>query len=436
MVPSFVDVAGEDASSPRYRLLKALLTDGPLSRAQLARTTALAPSTVTAVVRSLTDEQVLIATGPAELGDGRRSGPRGTALALSPSLLATVGVDFGFQHVRVLISDLHANVLTLEHTELPARYDRQEGIESAAQLVRKAIAAAGLAREAIIGAAVALPGPIDTEKQQVVDSDIQPGWGGTSASDFAEAFALPAFIENDANLAALGEHVWGAGRGQRTTITVKLHSGIGAGVIVNGQLVSGAHGGAGEIGHITIDPRGPLCRCGKRGCLDTFAAIPAILDAMAAKHPDLRVAELIDMLDRGDPGAQRVVADAANLVGHVVASACLLLAPDSVIVVGAMARAGDAVIDPLREAIHRQAIPGIGQLPEITRGLLGDRHTALGGAALVLRENGWLPTAPSRTEPLTGHSVGPDIGRAPKAGTPGRSPVNPIRASERTSSQR
>ena len=95
---------------------------------------------------------------------------------------------------------------------------------------------------------------------------------------------MPVSIDNDANLAALGEHVWGAGRGCDDCVTVKFHYGIGCGLFVNGTLVRGAAGGAGEIGHTTVDERGPLCRCGKRGCLDTYAAIPAILDALGPQH--------------------------------------------------------------------------------------------------------------------------------------------------------
>ena len=389
MAPTFTDTAGEDPASPRYRALRALLASGPLSRAQLARAIGLAPSTITALVRSLVDEGVLVGVGPAGLADARRSGPRGMALAVNPALLATVGVDFGFRHVRVLVCDLHAKVLAVEEAELPVAYNSDEGIASAARLVKEAIAAAGAERQSVLGAGVALPGPIDINRQRVVDSDILPGWGGTSGDDFARALGLPVLLENDANLAALGEYIWGAGRGQATTITVKFHSGIGAGVIVNGELVSGTHGGAGEIGHITVDSRGPLCRCGKRGCLETFASVPAILDAMAAKHPDLAVAELIEMLRRDDPGARRVVGDAATLVGQVVGSASVLIAPDRVVVVGAMARAGDAVVGPLSEAVQRQALPGV-PAPDVIRGSLGDRHTALGATALVLRHSGWL----------------------------------------------
>ena len=151
-------------------------------------------------------------------------------------------------------------------------------------------------------------------------------------------------IDNDSNLAALGEHVWGAGRGCDDCVTLKFHYGIGCGLFVNGTLVRGAAGGAGEIGHIAVDERGPLCRCGKRGCLDTYAAIPAIMEALRPQHGALTLAALMRLLAVRDPGAVRVVSDAAELVGLHLATVCNLLAPRRVIVIGPMAQAGELVL--------------------------------------------------------------------------------------------
>jgi len=197
-------------------------------------------------------------------------------------------------------------------------------------------------------------------------------------------------------------------RDRATTITVKFHSGIGAGLIVNHQLVTGAHGGAGEIGHTTVDPRGAVCRCGKRGCLDTFASVPAILQALQTRHERIGVAELLELLARRDPGARRVVADAAALVGQAVGSACLLVAPDSVVVVGAMARAGESTLAPIRQAVQEAALPHVANVPNVIHGALGDKHTALGAVALVLRHTGWLPLRSMRTTP-EGATTGDDV---------------------------
>jgi predicted NBD/HSP70 family sugar kinase len=144
------------------------------------------------------------------------------------------------------------------------------------------------------------------------------------------------------------------------------------------------------------DPRGAVCRCGKRGCLDTVASVPAILAALQQRHEGIGVGALLDLLAEGDPGAHRVVADAATLVGQAVGGACLLAAPDSVVVVGAMARAGEAALAPIRDAVKQAAIPQVANIPNVTRGALGDKHTALGAIALALRHSGWLPVRSAR----------------------------------------
>jgi predicted NBD/HSP70 family sugar kinase len=208
------------------------------------------------------------------------------------------------------------------------------------------------------------------------------------ADEIAAALGVPVSIDNDSNLAALGEHAWGAGRGCADSVTLKFHYGIGCGLFANGALVRGV-GGAGEIGHIAVDERGPLCRCGKRGCLETYAAIPAIMEALRPQHGELTLARLMRLLAVRDPGAVRVVGDAAELIGMHLAAVCNLLAPRRVIVTGPMAQAGGLVTEPIRAAVRRRIAPNT--VPEIVVGTLGGRNTALGAIALALDESDWLP---------------------------------------------
>lgn len=390
---NFRDVAGDDSSSTRYRTVAALLDGGAMSRAQLARQTALAPSTITAVVKSLMDEGVVV-EGIAE--DAPTAPDRGArrSLWLNPSLAIVIGVDFGFRTVRLLVVDLFARELASGERRLPDHYTAAVGLRVARELLDETLGTAGLASSDISAAGVALPGPIDPQQQRVGVSAVLPGWAGVTAAEIAQALGVPAEIENDANLAALGEHVFGAGRGARDSITIKIHSGVGAGIIVRNEVVSGRAGGAGEIGHTLVDPRGPLCRCGKRGCLDTYAAVPAILASMRPLHPDLEFAGFMQLVESGDPGAVRVARDAADLVGQAAATACLLLAPDCVVIVGALARARELVLDPIRDAIAAVALPDSTVIPDVLLGELGNRHTEMGAVALALREIGWLGAAP------------------------------------------
>ena len=250
-------------------------------------------------------------------------------------------MEFCFGKVRVLLCDLAHNVVATAECDLPRAHSSDTALAAAGRLVAKALADAGLPRDALIAAGVSVPGPVSRHPDTVTPSAILPGWHGVTGDDIAAALGVAVSIDNDSNLAALGEHVWGAGRGCVDSVTLKFHYGIGCGLFVNGSLVRGS-GGAGEIGHIAVDERGPLCRCGKRGCLETYAAISAIMEALRPQHGELTLPELLRLLAARDPGAVRVVGDAAELVGTHLAAVCNLLAPSMVIVTGPMARAGRA----------------------------------------------------------------------------------------------
>lgn len=384
---TFADVAGDDAASTRYRVLAAVRDQGPLSRADLARATGLAASTITAVTKTLAAEGVL--SEAEELAEqSARTGPRGRGLTIDPSLASVAGVDFGFRTVRVAICDLHARVLVTRESRLAERYSSHEGLTVAARLYREASAALPGAQGEVVTVGVALPGPIDSGGQRVIGSSVLPGWAETTGVELTDRFGVHTVIENDANLAALGEHTFGAGREVADSLTVKFHSGIGAGLIVRDRLIGGA--GSGEIGHFAVAAEGAVCRCGKRGCLDTFASIPALLAAVAGGNEAVELGDVLRATQAGDARTTRIVGDAAELVGDAASRACLLFAPQRVIVVGAMADAGDAVLEPFARALRRGLLPEAATPPEIVRGALAERSTVMGAVALALTASGWL----------------------------------------------
>ena len=376
-VHSRVHTDGPVPRSTRDLVLTALRARGPMSRADLARYAAVAPSTISGVVQDLLEARLVVASpdkssdeSPRTLsqgGDATRPGRPGLSLTLNPRLGAVAGVEFCFDELRVLLCDLAHDVIGTARGELPHAHTSYAALTAAAKLVGELLAAAGLGRDALVGAGVSVPGPVSRHPDAVMPSAILPGWHGVTGDEIAAALGVAVSIDNDSNLAALGEHVWGAGRGCDDSVTLKFHYGIGCGLFVNGTLVRGS-GGAGEIGHIAVDERGPLCRCGKRGCLETYAAIPAIMEALRPQHGVLTLAELIGM--------------------HR-AAVCNLLAPQRVIVIGPMAQAGELVLEPIRTAVRRHIAPNA--VPEIVLGSLGNRNTALGAIALALDETTWLP---------------------------------------------
>jgi predicted NBD/HSP70 family sugar kinase len=381
--------------SSRELVLTALRERGAMSRAELARYACVAPSTISAVVQELVADGIVVGCGGQLAASRPRIGRPGLRLTLNPRSGTVAGVEFCFRHVRVVLCDLAHNIVGSSESELPDGHASAAGLAIARRLIEEALAVAGLTYGTLIGAGVSLPGPVRHRPGVVKPSAVLPGWDGVTGHDFSEALGVPVSIDNDTNLAALGEHIWGAGRGCDDCVTIKFDSGIGCGLFVNGTLVRGAAGGAGEIGHITVDERGPLCRCGKRGCLDSYAGIPAILDALRPQHGRLTRAGLMRLLTDADPGAIRVVSDAAELVGKQLAGICNLLAPQRVIIVGAMAEAGELVLGPIRAAIQRNIAPN--DPPDLVLGALGTQHTALGAIALALDESDWLPVTTVRS---------------------------------------
>jgi len=381
-----VSVSGSGSPSElraanRGRILDLLRTNGPMTQAELARASGLSPATISSIAREL--------RGDGWLDDGDHpGGGRRRALALSRSAGVAVGIDFGHSHVRVAVADLAHTVLTEAEEPLDVDHAAEEGVELAGRLVDEQLDALGVARDRVTGVGMGLPGPLRRDSGEVGDSAILPGWIGARPEALMSArLGLAVRVENDANLGALAEIVWGAGRGCSELVYVKVASGVGAGLVLNGRLYHGSTGTAGEIGHLTIDESGPVCRCGNRGCLEALAGADAVLEPLRRRlgdRPTLR--DVVARAHAGDTGCRRVIADAGHALGLAVAGVCNLLAPERVVVGGELAAAGDLLLDPLRAIAARSAIAATRRLP-ITAGVLGERAEVLGAVALVLRES-------------------------------------------------
>ena len=167
-----------------------------------------------------------------------------------------------------------------------------------------------------------------------------------------------------------------------------VSSGIGAGLIVDGRPYRGGGGMAGEIGHVLVDETGPICRCGNRGCLETYVSGPALTDLLRrSRGEELSVADIIRLAHAGDAGCQRAIADAGRVLGRVVAAICNVFNPDTVVVGGDLGEAGDVLLDPMREAVSRYAIAPAAEDARIVAGVLGERAQVLGALALALLQS-------------------------------------------------
>ncbi|MFI8851201.1 ROK family transcriptional regulator [Streptomyces sp. 891-h] len=366
------------------RVVRAVRMAGSLTQAEIARTTGLSAATVSNIVRELKD------AGTVQVTPTSSGGRRARAVSLSADAGIVVGVDFGHSHLRVAVGNLAHTVLAEDAEPIDVDASADQGFDRAEQLVRRLVGESGISPAKVIGIGLGVPGPIDMETGVLGSTAILPGWVGTNPRDeLAARMGVPVYVDNDANLGALGEQVWGAGHGARDLAYIKVASGVGAGLVINGQIYRGPGGTAGEIGHITLDESGPVCRCGNRGCLETFTAARYVLPLLHSSHgTDLTMAGMVRLAADGDPGCRRVVADIGRHIGSGVASLCNLLNPSRVVLGGDLADAGDLVLAPVRDSVARYAIPSAARQLKVLPGELDSRAEVLGALALVLNEMG------------------------------------------------
>ncbi|TLQ43141.1 ROK family transcriptional regulator [Streptomyces marianii] len=366
------------------RVVRAVRLAGSLTQAEIARSTGLSAATVSNIVRELKDG------GTVEVTPTSAGGRRARSVSLSGDAGIVVGVDFGHTHLRVAIGNLAHQVLAEESEPLDVDASSAQGFDRAEQLVKRLIEATGIGQDKIVGVGLGVPGPIDVETGTLGSTAILPGWSGINPSEeLSGRLGVPVYVDNDANLGALGELVWGSGRGVGDLAYIKVAGGVGAGLVIAGQIYRGPGGTAGEIGHITLDESGPVCRCGNRGCLETFAAAPYVLPLLRPSHgPDLTMERVVQLAREGDPGCRRVVSDVGRHIGSGVANLCNLLNPSRVVLGGSLAEAGELVLAPIRESVSRYAIPSAARRLSVLPGALGSRAEVLGALALVLSEMG------------------------------------------------
>jgi predicted NBD/HSP70 family sugar kinase len=380
----------------RLRVVDALRRTGTATRSELAQMTGLSRTTVATLVADLQSAGLVVGADDGE--PLARSGGRGrppALLRLDPSAGVALGIDLGHSHVRVAVADLSSALLAQADAPVDVDHDADEALDTAAQLVDDVLAQAGCELDRVVGAGMGLPGPYDRGTQMVNSATILPGWVGRNAAEELSArIGVQVEVDNDANLGALGEFTFGAGRGVSNGIYMKLSTGIGAGLIFGGALHRGATGIAGELGHVQVQADGLSCICGGRGCLETVAAVPGLLAAARGAHGnDLELAGLIELVRNGDFGTRRIVGEAGRAIGRVLADLCNHVNPEAIIVGGDLSAVGEPLLAGIREAIDRYALPGAAEAVDVRAAVLGERAEVLGALSLVIADTERLRSA-------------------------------------------
>jgi len=360
-----------------------LLRDGrPRTRAQLARSTGLARSTIAARI------DLLIRLGlVAPYGDGISTGGRPPSLfALNPSARLVVGVDAGATHVTAILTDLAGTVLQ----EVNAAIDIAEGpevvLDWVGQAVDSMLAAQGRPATDLGAIGMGLPGPVEFSTGRPNNPPIMPGWDGYDVpGHLRRSHDVPVLIDNDVNIMALGE--------QREHLSdvddlvfIKVATGIGAGIISGGVLQRGAQGTAGDLGHVRVaDAEQVPCRCGNTGCLEALAAGPALAERLRARGKQVRTSgDVVDLVRAGDQEAIQEVREAGRHIGEVAATMVNLINPSVLVIGGLMANAGEFLLAGIREVVYQRSLPLATQHLRIITTAAGAQAAVLGAATLAI----------------------------------------------------
>jgi predicted NBD/HSP70 family sugar kinase len=362
----------------RARVLGVVRQHGPLTQVEIAAASGLSAATVSNMVRELDQ------AGMVGLSRSIRNGRRAVLVSLSSGGGLLAGVAFGERDVRVAIADESREILAQQMMPLQADHAADDGMERVARLLADLAETVSSGVEEIAAIGFGLPTPVDSVSHQAGSDAVLPGWRGVNVAEAMTGYLrAPVALDNTANLAALGELHSGALQGVQNGCYLKFSYGVGAGIVLNGEVFRGSAGTAGEIGHVTIDENGPICRCGNRGCLDTFVGSRALINSLDASHGPLRLKDIVHRALDDDLGCRRVIEDAGRRVGVAVAGLVNLLNPELIVVGGLIAEAGDLVLLPLREALDRCAIPSAAATVELRPAALGDDADVLGAINLA-----------------------------------------------------
>lgn len=364
-----------------------------ISRAEIARAADLSRSTVSEVVEALLPTGLVVEAGPGESLGGRRP----IMLHFVDDACCILGVEMGASHVAVALTDLRGRVLDWEHRNHPVRDDPAGTRALLAELCDEALRHRRGLTKRLVGVGVAVPSPVDPLRPFALSEVVLPAWKGASGLEsLGERYGVPVWVDNDANLGALAEQWWGAGRGVDDFAYVKVGTGVGSGHVIAGELYRGSTGFAGEIGHLSIDPHGQPCICGLRGCLALFLGSPALVQRAKelSKEPGgsllgddavtMSAIEAAALAD--DPIALRVTREAGQYLGIAISGMLNLLNPRLVIVGGGITTLGERFLEPVRETVRLRTRVSSGAGSSIVMSQLGPQSVAVGAASLVLKE--------------------------------------------------
>lgn len=387
-----------DPEAPTGRIVRAIAAIGSTTASQLVKSTGIARSTVSTLLSELKDSGIVLELETKSSGFGRPS----QLLSLNPENGRCAGVLLGLGEIRIVICDLAHSVLSDVWFEMRRDYTPEEAALQIKGNLNRECASLGLTIPDLLGVGLAISAPLSYDGR-VLNGDVLPTWGGVDiAAIFSKHLDCPLHAENESHCGALAEMTWGAAVGEQDFVLFKFDLGVGGAIVRDGVVQRGFNGSAAEFGHLVLDPHGKLCRCGNRGCLQTFVGAYHLMHhAEEFDGQTVSIDQFIERSRDGRLGYKRLIEDAADKAGWGMGITASILNPPLFVIVGKLAAIGDAFVEPLKRSFARHTLPPPDQGVELSGPrfvigkFLGNDDTVLGAVALVLHQHGRIADRPT-----------------------------------------
>ena len=354
------------------------------TRADLSALTGLARSTIAQRLDQLRAQGLL-----RELGESDSTGGRPPMmLAFNEDAGVVLAADLGATHSRLAVTNLGGTVLAEDSGDMAIASGPELVLDWADERFRRLLGEIGRANGDVRGIGIGVPGPVEHATGRPRNPPIMPGWDGYPIPErFADRYRVPVLVDNDVNIMALGEH-WTNWREVDHLLFIKVATGIGCGIVVDGRIHRGAEGAAGDIGHIRVAAEGAeaiTCSCGNVGCLEALAGGAAMarqLNERGLEAADSRA--VVELARAGEAPAVQLVRDSGRLIGEVLAASVNLYNPSVIVIGGDVAQAHEQLLAGVREVVYQRSLPLATRHLRVVRSQLADRAGVIGAAVMVI----------------------------------------------------
>lgn len=308
-----------------------------------------------------------------------------------------VGVDLGGTKISTALADFEGNVLSQSIIPTNAHEGEERVLERIIKSIQSVMSEGDANLEDIKAIGIGSPGPLDSKKGIIITTPNLPFNNFNLVRPLKEKFNVPVFLDNDANVAAIGEYMLGAGRGKKNMVYFTVSTGVGGGAIVDGNICRGNTSNALEIGHTTVSPFGPRCNCGNIGCLEALSSGTAIgkrgqeavnskVETSLKKYDKVTSYEVFKEAANGDEVAKDIIDNALTFLGIGIANAISIFDPEMIVIGGGVSKAGDIVFEKVREVVKKRCFKAMAESCQIVPAGLGTDAGVIGAVALALLE--------------------------------------------------